>query len=491
MINRRKRVVGGIVVCLVVITIAAVVCRGESNSALDTPPNIVFILTDDLDLNLMPYMQNTNTLIAQEGAVFKNYFVTSPACCPSRATILRGQYPHNTTILENSSGFERFYRNGNEKETIATWLQRAGYRTSFLGKYLNLYPAGALKTYIPPGWTDWHVFLYKNATDFYFAYTMNENGELVRYHKKTEDYSTDVIKGKAVEFINKSIKDNAPFFALISVYAPHGPSSPAPRHAELYRGLEYPKGIAFNEGDISDKPSVVRSLIQTSGKFETVDADSLFMQRVRSMQAVDEMVGELIKLLDQHGQLNNTYIFFTSDNGFHMGEHGLSSGKMLPYEEDIHVPLLVRGPGIEPNSTITQMVANLDLAPTIADMAGVSPARFVDGRSFLPFLNSQQETGLEWRQALLLELGYLDRPSPVIAYRGIRTERFTYIEYESGETEFYDLLLDPYQLNNLANSLDPETLSVLHSWLEQLKTCKTNSCRKAEAALPDNFKYPP
>jgi len=487
--SRKVQWIGGIVFLLAALG-GTFMYRQLFNGSENPPPNIIFILTDDLDFPLMPYMENTNKLIGQEGATFTNYFVSSSSCCPSRASIFRGQYPHNTTILENSPGFEQFYRNGKDEDTLATCMKSAGFKNSFLGKYLNLYPAGVKRSYISPGWADWHVFLYGPSQNFYFAYMMNENDRLVKYYKKDEDYSTDVLKKKAFEFIEKSVRRKSPFFVFISTYAPHGPSDPAPRHSELFKDLEYPQRPAFHEEDTSDKPSIIRDLRTTGGLFEVEEANALFIKRVQSVQAVDEMVAELVQLLEQNGQLDNTYIFFTSDNGFHMGEHSLPSGKMLAYEEDIHVPLLVRGPGIQPGTTVTQMTANIDIAPTIAELAGAQAAEYVDGRSFVHFFNSQTQKDADWRKALLIETGNLEGVSHVTAYRGVRTEKFIYVEYGNGELEFYDLVNDPYELNNLAGNLDTETLSSLHTWLEQLKACQAEGCREAEMAVPADIKYP-
>lgn len=481
----------GVVIIPLLIVLGGFSCSGQQIDPDNPPPNIIFILTDDMDYPLLPYMEQTNRLIAQEGAAFTNYFVTSSACCPSRASTFRGQYPHNTGVLENSPGFEQFHENGNNKSTIATWLKSAGYRTSFMGKFMNLYPAGVKRTYVPPGWTDWHAFVTseRKAADFYTSYILSENGKLVDYNEDEDDYSTDVLKNRAVEFINKSVEAHAPFFLFIAPYAPHGPSTPAARHANLYLDLKYPQSASFHEEDISDKPQIIQDIRRTGGLFEVKEADEFFIKRVQTMLAVDEMVAELVQLLDDNGQLDNTYIFFTSDNGYHMGEHSLPSGKMLPYEEDILVPFLVRGPGIPPNTTITQMTANIDIAPTIAELAGAQSADFVDGRSFVHFLNGQPADDLQWRSALLIETGDLDRESPVVAYRGIRAENFIYLEYENGEIEFYDLIADPYQLENIANDLDAETLAILHSWLEELKACQADSCRNAEMTVPDNIKY--
>jgi len=481
-----QRVGMGVLVLLLVIVGGVFIKRDIINKLKKPSPNFIFILTDDLDFPLMPYMKNTNKLIGDQGATFTDYFVTSSACCPSRASTFRGQYPHNTTVLENSPGFEEFYKNRKDEDTLAVWMKNAGFQNSFLGKYMNLYPAGVKRTYISPGWADWHVFLSGPSEDFYYAYTMSENGKLVKYHKKPEDYSTDVLKDDAISFIKKSVWWNTPFFVYLSVYAPHGPSVPAPRHDGTFKGITYPQSPSFNEQDTSDKPSIINNLRDVGGIFEPVDANELFEKRVESVQAVDEMVADLVQTLKDNGQLDNTYIFFTSDNGFRMGEHSLPSGKMLAYEEDIHVPLLVRGPGITPGSKVTQMTANIDIAPTIAELAGAKSADFIDGRSFVRYFSSQGET--DWRKALLFETGNLTGTSHVISYRAVRTDKFIYIEYESNELEFYDLVKDPYEMNNIAKSLDSATLSSLHTWLEQLKTCQADACRKAEMAVPD-IKY--
>jgi arylsulfatase A-like enzyme len=452
--------------------------------SLKERPNIIFIYTDDLDMALMPYMPNTNRLIADQGAVFSSSFVTSSMCCPSRASTMRGQYPHNTGILENAPGFKKFFRDGSEKETIAIWMKRAGYQNSLMGKYLNLYPLGATPEYIPPGWDDWHVFV-DEGSHYYFAYTINENGTLVRQHKKPENYSTDVLNNRAQEFIRNTAPTGKPFFLFISVYAPHGPSLPAPRHMEMFPELEYPKKTSFHEADMSDKPEIIVDLRRTGGLFEVEEADRLFRMRVQSIQAVDEMVVDLVDLLEELGQLDNTYILFTSDNGFHMGEHMLPSGKMLAYEEDILVPLYVRGPGIRPGTVISELTVNIDLAPTVLELAGGKTARFVDGCSLVPFLLAEEPQPENWRQAFLIGTGELERETDELSWRGIRTANFKYVEYENGELEFYDLFADPYEVENIASKLPEETLKTLHDWLAELKTCKAEECRKLESSVPE------
>jgi arylsulfatase A-like enzyme len=514
----------GLFVLFLIINMTVSACAAiQSSAVFKRSPNVIIILTDDMDMSLMPFVKNTEALIGGNGATFTNYFVTSSLCCPSRSSMLRGQYPHNTHVLSNdfpAGGFRRFFVDGDEAETMAVWLKRAGYQTSLIGKYLNGYPVFAGYNYVPAGWTDWHALFYKKETDtgdWYNNYTLNENGPLVEYDSSPENYSTDVFKEKSIKFIDQSVTDGDPFFLLLSLYAPHGPSTPAVRHSEMLTGLEYPKKPSFNEADISDKPNIIQAMTKNGDEIDAGDADALYLKRARTMLAVDELVVEVVKKLEQSGQLDNTYIFFTSDNGFGIGEHALSPGKGLAYDEDIRVPLLVRGPGIKPNTVITQITANIDLAPTVADIAGADPAKFVDGRSFMPLFQAEASQTLDWRKGLLVEMGAVNTSTSSFApalvsnnfdslpfefeypdsvndkfllqdnqgtYRGVKTEKFLYVEYNNGEVEFYNRVADPYEMENLAAKLDPDILSSLHTWLGQLRTCTADDCRKLEANLP-------
>ncbi len=511
----QKRIIGAVIVFALIAAFFFIV---NHTRLFKESPNIIVIMTDDLDWQLMPYLPKTNELIGDQGATFTNFIITTPLCCPSRASILRGQYAHNTEILENAPGFVLFFRLDGEADTLPVWLNKAGYETSLAGKYLNNYPFNAGRNYVPPGWTDWHAFIYeKGAAHFYYDYAMNENGELVEYGSQPQDYSTDVIRSRAVDFIHQSRAKGSPFFLFVSVYAPHGPFIPAPRHAGMYDDLTYPQTPSFNEQDLSDKPSVIQALTMTGDEFDENDANAFFRRRAGTLPAVDEMVEEIIRLLEQTDELDNTYIFFLSDNGYRTGQHGIPSGKGTAYEEDIRVPLLVRGPGIQPNIRIDHLVANIDLAPTIADMAGVPPSRSVDGRSFLPLL---EQRDMAWRKVLLIELGYdfvmqasagaraisfsSEGLDPWVLtdpendnllvdamdgnYRGIRGERFVYIEYANGEMEFYDLENDPYQLDNSAGQLSAETLGLLRGHLADMLLCSGRECRALENTLEIEIK---
>lgn len=481
-------------------------------------PNIVFVLTDDLDAAAIQYMPKLKSLITDQGETFKNYFVSMSLCCPSRTATLRGQYGHNTQILGNmppSGGFERFYELGEEKSTIATWLQGAGYRTMLAGKYLNGYPTRNNLMYIPPGWTEWYSAMKGNAYSE-FNYTLNENGKQVAYGNKPEDYGTDVYVGKSVDFIQRSAKEGKPFFVYFAPYAPHAPYTPAPRHSKLFLDLKVPRTPNYNEADVSDKPNYIRNRpLLNNRQINSIDND--YRMRLQSLQAVDEGIEKIVNTLKANGQFDNTYIFFTSDNGYHMGNHRQLTGKIAPYDEELRVTMIVRGPGVPAGKTFEQLVGNIDLAPTWADLAGAPAADFVDGRSLVPFLRDQAPQ--QWRQVFGIENGVFETvqtraratPTPntsaelleppdedtsqvarlspvqqaalgVPAFRGIRGPSFSYVEYITGEKEYYDLAMDPYQLQNLAGKADPKLLAQYSARVKDLMTCKAANCRTAEDA---------
>ncbi len=498
--------------------LALVSCNGLApEKPKITQPNIIFILTDDMTYQDIEYMPKTQKLLGQGGASFSQFIVTMSLCCPSRASILRGQYPHNSGITGNNlpeGGFEKAYSTGLEKSTIAVWLQNAGYRTVLIGKYLNGYPANASQNYIPPGWTEWFVpagdMRYNDSAYSGFNYLLNENGNLVQYGDQPEDYTTDVFAAKAINFI-KSNKSGQPFFAYIAPYVPHRPSTPAPRHADLFADIQLADKPSINEADTGDKAR----FFQTFPELTPEQLDNFTQQyrrRIQSLQAVDEMVEAIYTALVDSGQIDKTYIFFASDNGYHIGEHRLLPGKNTPFEEDIHVPLLVRGPDIQPGLVISNLASTIDLAPTFAELTGVSAPDFIDGRSLAALLRQEQVP--EWRNAIYIARGISNtnfstsmgetasngnlittssisgfiseqEPSdslydkaPSGQFFGMRTEKYTYIRFLNGDVELYDNQNDPYQLENIAPVTDLKLLKNLQLWLKNLKTCKADSCRQ-------------
>lgn len=480
-------------------------------------PNIILVLADDLDHATMDHMSRLRSLLTEAGTSFSSFLLSDSLCCPSRTSILRGQYIHNHHVETNNSpegGFQKMYEEGLESSTVATWLKAAGYRTGYFGKYLNGYPRGAEPDYVPPGWSEWYS---PAGGDPYgqFAYALNENRKIVSYGRKPADYLTDVLVRKVRKFIQESVRRKKPFFVHLAPYAPHRPSTPAPRYAHAFAGATAPRPESFNETDVGDKPSWLRQFPLLTDQ-EIAEIDETFRQRNQSMLAVEDLVGALFGALEAWGQLDRTYVIFTSDNGFHLGVHRLLPGKQTPYEEDIRVPLIVRGPGVPERVTREHLVGNIDLAPTIADLAGAPVPGFVDGRSFAPLLRSDAPAAGAWRKGFLLEhararpasseraatlrvhatgpqeppdrleerAALKDDVSLIPRFEGIRTMDTLYVEYATGEKELYDLLADPLEMDNLASSTEPARLAKLSAWLDTLRSCAGNTCRQAEDHAP-------
>jgi arylsulfatase A-like enzyme len=461
--------------------VAAVACGGGASPVAPAPPsppplkpNIVFILTDDLDSRSMDILPRLPTLLTQAGLSFPRYYVTHSLCAPSRASILTGQYTHNHRVLYNlgpQGGFPGFHGRGLEASTVATWLKAAGYRTALIGKYLNDYATGAPQSYVPPGWDEWRADLTAELDLRYYNYSLNENGTVVRYGQAAQDYSTDVFAGQAVDFIRRAAGDEkTPFFLYLAPHAPHKPAVYADRHAHEFKGGGAFRVPSFNEDDVREKPAFVQN-VQHLNHREIQLLDELQVSRLRSMLAVEEMVDRILQALIASGRLENTYIFFTSDNGLEMGEHRLAARKNVNYEEAIKVPLVVRGPGVPAGQSRPHPVLNIDLAPTFAELAGATVPDTVDGRSFAPLLGGTPPGPESWRKEFLVE--YYD--ADVSA--GVRSEDYLYNFLESYEVELYDMRVDPYQLHNLKRHVDPAFLDPFARRLQELLACRAASCR--------------
>lgn len=447
-------------------------------------PNFVFVLVDDMDYAALQSMPLTRKLIGEAGTTFTRNYVEAPLCAPSRSTFLTGLYAHNHRVLTvdaANGGFAQFRGRGHEQRTVAVWLRNAGYRTALIGKYLNGFAGTFAESHVPPGWTywaapvDWGVKPYQQ-----YNYRLNENGRVVAYGSSPGDYGTDVYTRKSVEFIRSSIDDDKPFFLFLSVVAPHTPMTVAPRHTGLFAGAGVPRTPNFGEADVSGKPGFLR--YPSLGTVTVRSLDTEYAQRLRSLQAVDEAVRTIYTTIKNAGRLDDTYLIFTSDNGYHLGQHRLPAGKQLAYEEDIRLPLLIRGPGIAAGRVDSRhLVNNTDLAPTLAALAGVAVPTAVDGRSLKPLLSGTAPA--TWRQALPLARWRIPSAAsdPWPEFRGTRTDRYTWVEWADGSRELYDNRTDPYQLANLA--YDPGTTALrgrLAGLTASLATCRAAACRSAE-----------
>jgi arylsulfatase A-like enzyme len=459
-------------------------------------PNIVLILTDDMaasdmrwdDAGAMPY---TKQLLADRGMTFTNAFASYSWCCPFRATMLLGEYAHNHEVFSNGppyGGGPTFMARGHDKRTFAVWLQDAGITTGLVGKILNHYPLkkfGALS-----GWSS--VALVDNAHASYDYELLTHDG-LLHYGTQPEDYLNDVLTRYAIAFLRQAAAAPAPFFLYVGTSNPHSPTLAAPRHLGLHQDTVLPRSPAFNEADRSDKPALIRSFPPLSNAH--IDAlTAEYRRRLDSLMAVDDMVREIVETLDATGELDNTYIIFTSDNGFHLGDHGLIAGKNTAYTTDTRIPLIVRGPGVRVGGISDALIVNTDFAPTFAEIAGLTPPASVDGRSFLPLL---RDPGTAWsRQSVLLERRVAEEQLfnqaraagiPIedverAAYlNGLMTEEWLYVEYpNTDERELYELAGDPYQLDNIAADAGSVFLTMLSERVAQLVNCAGVECRRIE-----------
>jgi N-acetylglucosamine-6-sulfatase len=457
-------------------------------------PNIVFVLTDDLSWDLIPYMPHVREL-QRRGTTFSNYFVTDSLCCPSRASILTGQFPHDTGIYRNSGpdgGFLAFQARGEEQTTYATTLQGAGYRTALMGKYLNQYGPRVRNAlggvYVPPGWSDWDV-----AGNGYpgFGYAITRGTQVVRHGYRPQDYLTNVLAQRGASFVDQAVAAGGPFMLNLWTFAPHAPATPAPSDANRFPNLTAPRDPSFDEADMSDKPAWIASHpALTAGQLARID--DTFRQRVRAVQAVDRMVGRLERRLRADGVANNTYIVFSSDNGFHAGQHRLTPGKLTAYDPDVRVPLIVAGPGVAAGRTSDAMTQNTDLCPTFAELAGTPPPPHADGRSLVGLLRGDARSAAGWRDAVLIEhkgdvntAGDPDLPPAGSGnpptYEALRSKDTLYVEYADGERELYDLSSDPFELHNLAGTAPPERLARLSAALAGMQGCHGEAaCRSAQ-----------
>jgi N-acetylglucosamine-6-sulfatase len=501
-------------------------------------PNIVYILADDLDVTTSEYweratsagkddpLKKTRALIKDKGMTFTGAFAPTPICCPARSTILSGKLGHNTGVLTNAGdkgGWKTFQKTGSEAKTMAVWLKNAGYRTALIGKYLN----GIDKEpkYIPPGWSEWYGMANKGLSEYYgYNYNMSENSNVdgttpnpvngqkeatvVHYGRTDSDYSTDVIARKTVDFINRAeANDDQPFFIYVAPTAPHLPLRPARRHfINPYSVAPVPKRPNFMEADLSDKPAWMIATsparLAISPAWTLID----YPFRQGSLYALDDLVESVVKTLIAKGEIDNTYIIFTSDNGYNLGAHGLIH-KMVPYEESIRVPLVIRGPGIAAGSTRSQMILETDIAPTVAQWAGLPIPDDVDGRALQPLLGSTPPS--TWRTDFLMQYysdgkfanGVSEELPPEFAYlagqdvptySALRNDRYKYVMWtrpfalkkDAHAYELYDLQKDPYELDNLLTPIRPlralqnkALAASMKARMDQLLVCKGASCR--------------
>jgi arylsulfatase A-like enzyme len=525
------------------------------------PPSFVVIQTDDQTLDglyetFRPFpgaaaiqsMPNTLELIAKRGMTFNRYYVPYPLCCPSRVSLLTGRYAHNTGVKGNvqpNGGYFGFSFRAAASHNLATWLQGAGYRTIHVGKFLNGYGDEPYDngTTVPPGWDAWHTVLKADTHHYFYGYTLNENGQLngpfgdpgsweTREYGVRDDpgcpfaplnglpcyHITDTLTFIAANEMQATSPEQ-PFFVLLDYTAPHGDfrrpagPEPAPRHYDWFRGARHPhdRSEGFDEGTVTDKPRFIRDAPHLTPTEKKVYR-TYYQKQLDSLRSVDDGVKQVIQTLGSLGRLSNTYVIFTSDNGFFFGEHRLLGGKFLAYEPATHVPFLIRGPGIERDSSTGELVANVDVAPTILELAGAEADKSIDGRSLVPYLEDPE---LRSRRPILFESfvetsdveaqGAISSSSrgggatassssgkatasllaPPKDYAGIRLGPYKYIAWPTGEKELYNVNRDPYELNSLHEI--PNFFPIrnfLHRQMKRLLDCVGRVCQEVTPKLP-------
>jgi arylsulfatase A-like enzyme len=474
---RRWRAIAAIAIATALIAGALAGSADTGARAGEGRPDIVVIQTDDQTLEQQRVMDRVNSLIGGRGATFADYIVNFPLCCPSRATLLTGQYAHNHGVLGNHAPLGGF-SSLDSTNTLPVWLQDSGYRTIHVGKYLNEYGTDQ-PLEVPRGWSRWYTGTGGTVQQPY-GYSLNENGRLVAYGLEPDDFKQDVFTDLAVDAIERSAARRRPFFLTVDYTAPHGASGPpspqppfdctrqaqpAPRHADAFDDEPLPRPPSFNEADVSDKPRRIAELPPlTADQIETITRR--YRCKLESLLSVDEGVARIIAALRDADALSNTYVVFTSDNGFFLGEHRIGSGKVEVYEPSSHLPLLIRGPGVRRGETVRDLATNADLAPTILAWAGARARLTEDGRSLVPALaNPDRERGRE----LLIESR---------RYAAVRTQRYVYVSNSTGEIELYDLENDPDQLQNkIADPAYDEVSAALARRLRRLRDCAGADCR--------------
>lgn len=390
----------------------------------DQRPNFLIIVTDDQRYDTMQYMPNTQELIFNQGVTFDEGYVTTPFCCPSRSSILTGMYAHNHWVHENGTPLKF--------KTVVEDVHNNGYFTGLVGKYLNSWKGETRYEF------DFWVSIWGGTLNDYYDPDLDVNGTW----SKHTGYATYIFRDYVLQFLDEANNQSKPFLLIYAPNAPHAPHTPAKEDLNLYTDLEPFRPESFNEADTSDKP------LSISGKplltDEDIEAnDNLRRRQILTLVALDRTIPDIINKLKETGELDNTVIIFLSDNGKHWGEHRFTS-KSTAYEEVVKVPFALRYPDLVPVPYIddSHLVANIDIAPTIYELSETKMPETIDGLSLVGLLNGTTA----WRDHLLLE-AWPDRGH----WAAIHTGNMIYIETQNDLSEFYDLSIDPFQMDNMIN----------------------------------------
>ena len=447
--------------------------------------NVVLVLADDMDWELFNEVPRLAAL-KDQGTTFLNHTVTDSLCCPSRTSIIRSQYVHNHKVVSNSAasggGWPTFSALGLQHDCLPTWLDAGNVKSGLYGKYINEFPDGeASPKYVPPGWDDFVVAVSGKKSYTGYNYVLNNNGKLKKYGDGPDDYLNDVLDANVTEFI-ESTQD--PFFVMMSSFNPHMPAPVAKRNKGSHPDAIVPRTPAYNASGAATASWRAGSAPLPTTRLAKLDKK--WQQRVESAESIADSVDSIKAALAKTGQLDDTLIIVTSDNGFHMASRQMPIGKRTPYLEDTVVPLVFIGPGVPAGRTVNEMTSTVDLGPTIAGVLDAPTPEWVDGRSLQPFLRGG--TPSNWRTAMLSESmgtivpGDVDwQPYMPPPFAALRTQHWLYVEYATGDVELFDRTSDPWELTNLAPTAAPTILSTLHAQLEAMRACAGETCRVADS----------
>ncbi|MCB1882418.1 MAG: sulfatase-like hydrolase/transferase [Geminicoccaceae bacterium] len=456
-----------------------IACLFQGAAHAASKPHFVIVMTDDqsfreFDRTIMP---KTFRAIADKGAMLTNAWFNVALCCPARANFLTGKYAQNTGVSANS--YAQFLAGGNEPQTFAAVLAKAGYVNIMSGKHLNGYN-GYLngRFHLPEGWTYWTARV-GGANIYTDSTVINEAGK----RTKVQEYTTDYYFDQAVIDVAAALRTGQPTLTFVNVSAPHTPYIPPARYKGACNNVPLPRIPSYNHKD------PLKPAYTVIGKFnQTFEAklNQSRRDRICSLRSVDDGVEKLVQAYEQAGQGNNTYFIFMSDNGMLMGEHGLTNSKGSPHQESLRMFLAIRGPGIRPRSEIGQLIGIADLAPTMYELAGVATPAWVDGRSIVSVWGPKPPSAAAWRKVLPGQLITSGSTPRIPSWRGVVTAKGqTYAEYAGLKgkgvwQEFYDRNLDAYELSNRANR-QPSWLLTRFAYLtKQLNTCAGATCRERE-----------
>ncbi|KAJ5114357.1 alkaline-phosphatase-like protein [Penicillium alfredii] len=496
-------------------TIFAPLLMGLTALAAESKPNFVVILTDDQDLrmNSMDYMPKLKKYVTDDGMFFNHHYATVALCCPSRASMWTGRAAHNTNVTDLGpphGGFPKFIEEGLNKKWLPVWLQDAGYKTYFTGKLMNFHNVGNYKKGQDDMGLDGHDFMIEPGAYQYTNTTIQHNMEKPKSYPGV--YATDLLANKSLAWIDKAAKDKSPFFLAINPINPHNNFNwnngktnwsapiPAARHKDKFQDAVVPRSTSSFNPDKPSGASWVKQLKKLDSK-TLKENDDVYRRRLQALQAVDDMVENTVAKLKEHNMLDNTYIIYTSDNGFHISQHRLTPGKRCPYEEDVNVPLVIRGPGVPKSKTVDFVTSHLDIAPTIVNWAGAKGPGDFDGKK-IP-ANGSPGSEEPWEHVQVEHWGevssHVNSPlSGVInSYKAIRVigpkYNLYYAVWCQGDHEVYDMINDPYQMKNLYNSTSKilgVSMQKVEDRLDALtlvtKSCKGDTCRRPwETLHPD------